>query len=101
MPQTSCVCSCANAWNGQLPRNTCAPCVRGSKPCTSVVTRGDVEAQTFHAFWLAGNRVVAGMHVNCWEEGIAPVQELIRARQPVDADRLADISVSIGALPTD
>jgi 3-phenylpropionate/trans-cinnamate dioxygenase ferredoxin reductase subunit len=30
----------------------------------AVVTRGDVEARTFHAFWLADDRVVAGMHVN-------------------------------------
>ncbi|RZQ64618.1 NAD(P)/FAD-dependent oxidoreductase [Amycolatopsis suaedae] len=49
-----------------------------------VVTRGDVEGQAFHAFWLAGDRVVAGMHVNRWDEGIAPVEELIRSGKPLD-----------------
>lgn len=63
----------------------------------TLVTRGDVEGQAFHAFWLAGNRVVAGMQVNLWDDGIAPVQELIRSRQQVDPDRLADISVPLAA----
>ncbi|MFC0429713.1 NAD(P)/FAD-dependent oxidoreductase [Kutzneria buriramensis] len=55
-----------------------------------VVTRGDVEGQAFHAFWLAGDQVVAGMHVNLWDDGIGPVQELIRSGKTVDAARLAD-----------
>jgi 3-phenylpropionate/trans-cinnamate dioxygenase ferredoxin reductase subunit len=50
-----------------------------------------------HAFWLADDRVVAGMQVNLWDDGIAPVEELIRSRQPVDADRLADTSVPLAA----
>jgi 3-phenylpropionate/trans-cinnamate dioxygenase ferredoxin reductase subunit len=62
-----------------------------------LVTRGDVPGQAFHAFWLADDRVVAGMHVNLWDDGIAPVEELIRSRQPVDADRLADASVPLAA----
>jgi 3-phenylpropionate/trans-cinnamate dioxygenase ferredoxin reductase subunit len=53
-----------------------------------VVTRGDGEA--FHAFWLAGDRVVAGMHVNQWDEGLDAVRELILSGQSVDLDRLAD-----------
>lgn len=57
--------------------------------------RGDVEAQAFHSFWLAGDRVMAGMHVNCWDEGIAPAQDLIRACRPVDARRLSDTSVPL------
>jgi 3-phenylpropionate/trans-cinnamate dioxygenase ferredoxin reductase subunit len=60
-----------------------------------VVTRGDVEGQAFYAFWLAGGEVVAGMHVNQWDDGIGPVQELIRSRRAVDADRLADTGVPI------
>jgi len=60
-----------------------------------VVTRGDVEGSAFYAFWLAGGEVVAGMHVNQWDDGIGPVQELIRSRRAVDADRLADPSVPI------
>jgi 3-phenylpropionate/trans-cinnamate dioxygenase ferredoxin reductase subunit len=55
-----------------------------------VVTRGDVDGQAFYAFWLAGAEVVAGMHVNQWDDGIGPVQELIRSRKTVDPDRLAD-----------
>lgn len=62
-----------------------------------LVTRGDVEGKTFHAFWLANDRVVAGMQVNLWDDGIAPVQDLIRSRQPVDPDRLADTSVPLTA----
>ncbi|GAA2860614.1 FAD-dependent oxidoreductase [Streptosporangium fragile] len=64
----------------------------------SVVVRGELPAHDFHAFWLAGGRVVAGMHVNRWDEGIAPVQELIRAGVPVDPDRLADPSAPLADL---
>jgi 3-phenylpropionate/trans-cinnamate dioxygenase ferredoxin reductase subunit len=64
----------------------------------SVVVRGDLEARAFHAFWLSGGRVVAGMHVNQWDEGIAPAQELIRAGVRVDPDRLADLSVPLADL---
>ncbi|SFW83904.1 NAD(P)/FAD-dependent oxidoreductase [Amycolatopsis australiensis] len=53
-----------------------------------VVTRGGDEA--FHAFWLAGDRVVAGLHVNQWDEGLDAVRELIRSGRPVDAAALAD-----------
>ncbi|WP_205661165.1 NAD(P)/FAD-dependent oxidoreductase [Amycolatopsis vastitatis] len=53
-----------------------------------VVTRGDGEA--FHAFWLAGDRVVAGMHVNQWDEGLDAVRDLILSGRTVDPDRLAD-----------
>ncbi|HET6733475.1 NAD(P)/FAD-dependent oxidoreductase [Mycobacterium sp.] len=67
----------------------------------TVVTRGDIDARAFHAFWLAGERVVAGMHVNQWDEGIAPVQNLIRAGQPVDVGRLTDPSVPLATLVGD
>jgi 3-phenylpropionate/trans-cinnamate dioxygenase ferredoxin reductase subunit len=30
----------------------------------ALVTRGNLEARAFYAFWLTGDRVVAGMHVN-------------------------------------
>lgn len=53
-----------------------------------VVRRGDAEA--FHAFWLAGGRVVAGLHVNKWDEGLDAVRELILSGRTVDPDRLAD-----------
>jgi 3-phenylpropionate/trans-cinnamate dioxygenase ferredoxin reductase subunit len=53
-----------------------------------VVTRGGEEA--FHAFWLAGGRVVAGLHVNQWDEGLDAVRELIRSGRTVDPAALAD-----------
>lgn len=61
----------------------------------TLVTRGDPAEGAFHAFWLAGERVVAGMHVNRWDEGIAAVQNMIRGRIAVDPVRLADTSVPL------
>jgi 3-phenylpropionate/trans-cinnamate dioxygenase ferredoxin reductase component len=58
-----------------------------------VVKRGDDEA--FHAFWLAGGRVVAGLHVNRWDEGLDAVRELIRGGRTVDPDALADPARSL------
>ena len=66
----------------------------GSDGYEQIVTRGDVDGRAFHTFWLSGHRVVAAMHVNRPDDGIAPAQELIR-RQPVDPDRLADTSVPL------
>jgi 3-phenylpropionate/trans-cinnamate dioxygenase ferredoxin reductase subunit len=60
-----------------------------------VITRGDVPAKAFYAFWLADGRVVAGMHVNLWDDGIAPVQELIRSGGQADRDRLTDPSAPL------
>ncbi len=60
-----------------------------------VVTRGDVPGRAFHAFWLSDGRVVAGMHVNMWDEGIGAVGDLVRGGHPVDPDRLADPSVPL------
>ncbi|MBU8826237.1 NAD(P)/FAD-dependent oxidoreductase [Mycolicibacterium goodii] len=55
-----------------------------------VVFRGDVPGREFVAFWLDGdNRVLAGMNVNVWDV-LDDVKALIRAREPVDPDRLAD-----------
>jgi 3-phenylpropionate/trans-cinnamate dioxygenase ferredoxin reductase component len=61
----------------------------------ALITRGDLGARAFHAFWLADDRVVAGMHVNQWDEGIAPVQDLIRSGLPVDRHRLGDPAVPL------
>jgi 3-phenylpropionate/trans-cinnamate dioxygenase ferredoxin reductase subunit len=63
----------------------------------TLVTRGNLDGLAFHAFWLADNRVVAGMHVNLWDDGIAPVQQLIRSRQPVNPNRLADTATPLTA----
>ena len=63
-----------------------------------VVTRGDVAGKAFHAFWLQAGRVVAGMHVNCWDDGIDAAKSLIQSRAIVDRDRLADPSTPLEQL---
>jgi 3-phenylpropionate/trans-cinnamate dioxygenase ferredoxin reductase component len=62
-----------------------------------VVLRGDPAAREFIAFWLTGDRVVAGMNVNVWEVTDA-IQHLIRERVPVDDRALADPGVPLEAL---
>ncbi|SDM28504.1 3-phenylpropionate/trans-cinnamate dioxygenase ferredoxin reductase subunit [Allokutzneria albata] len=49
-----------------------------------VVTRGDVAGRAFRAFWIADGRVVAGMHVNLWDEGLGRARELIHGGLPLD-----------------
>ena len=60
-------------------------------PSTSrVVFRGDVAGREFTTFWLDGdNRVLAGMNVNIWE-GLDDIKSLVRSREAVDPDRLAE-----------
>ena len=60
-----------------------------------VVFRGDPASRELIAFWLAGDRVVAGMNVNVWD-----VAETIGALigHPADARRLADPDVPLGEL---
>jgi NADPH-dependent 2,4-dienoyl-CoA reductase/sulfur reductase-like enzyme len=62
-----------------------------------VVIRGDVATREFVAFWLADDRVVAGMNVNVWDVNDS-IRDLIRAREPVDRARLADPDVAIAHL---
>jgi 3-phenylpropionate/trans-cinnamate dioxygenase ferredoxin reductase subunit len=59
-----------------------------------VVFRGDPAGREFIAFWLAGDRVVAGMNVNVWDV-TDTIQDLIRARVAVDDRRLADPGVPL------
>jgi 3-phenylpropionate/trans-cinnamate dioxygenase ferredoxin reductase component len=59
-----------------------------------VVLRGDPASREFIAFWLVGDRVVAGMNVNVWDV-TEHIQQLIRARAPVDDRRLADPEVPL------
>jgi 3-phenylpropionate/trans-cinnamate dioxygenase ferredoxin reductase subunit len=59
-----------------------------------VVFRGDPASREFIAFWLTGDRVVAGMNVNVWDV-TDDIQRLIRARVAVDDARLADPDVSL------
>jgi 3-phenylpropionate/trans-cinnamate dioxygenase ferredoxin reductase subunit len=62
-----------------------------------VVFRGDPATREFIAFWLAGDRVVAGMNVNVWDV-TDHIQRLIRARVAVDDRRLADPDVPLETL---
>jgi 3-phenylpropionate/trans-cinnamate dioxygenase ferredoxin reductase subunit len=65
-----------------------------------VVFRGDPalvdgKVPEYMVFWLDGqSRVVAGMNVNIWDVS-DQIQQLIRAKRPVDPDRLADPSVPL------
>jgi 3-phenylpropionate/trans-cinnamate dioxygenase ferredoxin reductase subunit len=62
-----------------------------------VVFRGDPATREFIAFWVVGDRVVAGMNVNVWDV-TEPIQHLIRERVRVDDSRLADPDVSLEEL---
>jgi 3-phenylpropionate/trans-cinnamate dioxygenase ferredoxin reductase subunit len=59
-----------------------------------VVFRGDVAAREFIAFWLAGDRVLAGMNVNVWDVADS-IDALIRPGRSVDDDRLTDPAVGL------
>jgi 3-phenylpropionate/trans-cinnamate dioxygenase ferredoxin reductase subunit len=62
-----------------------------------VVLRGDIPAREFVAFWLAGDRVVAGMNVNTWDV-TDPIKRLITTRAAVDDRRLADPDLPLAEL---
>jgi 3-phenylpropionate/trans-cinnamate dioxygenase ferredoxin reductase component len=54
-----------------------------------VAFRGAPEDGEFIAFWLRDERVVAGMNFNVWDVN-EKIRELLRSRQAVDRQRLAD-----------
>jgi 3-phenylpropionate/trans-cinnamate dioxygenase ferredoxin reductase subunit len=60
----------------------------------AVVYRGDRAKREVIAFWMNGDRVVAGMNVNVWDVN-EDVQKLIRSERPVDPARLADPSIPL------
>jgi 3-phenylpropionate/trans-cinnamate dioxygenase ferredoxin reductase component len=62
-----------------------------------VVFRGDPATREFIAFWLTGDRLVAGMNANVWDV-TDPIQRLIRERIPVDDRHLADPDVALSDL---
>jgi 3-phenylpropionate/trans-cinnamate dioxygenase ferredoxin reductase component len=62
-----------------------------------VVFRGDPASREFVAFWLADDRVVAGMNVNVWDVNEF-AQALIRSRAPIDRKRLTDPDVPLEEL---
>jgi 3-phenylpropionate/trans-cinnamate dioxygenase ferredoxin reductase subunit len=59
-----------------------------------VVFRGDPATREFIAFWVDGDRVVAGMNVGVWDV-TEPIQRLIRQRVAVDDRRLAAADVPL------
>jgi 3-phenylpropionate/trans-cinnamate dioxygenase ferredoxin reductase component len=62
-----------------------------------VVIRGDATSREFIAFYMVGDRVVAGLNVNVWDV-TDPIQGLIRERVPVDDRRLADTDIPLAEL---
>jgi 3-phenylpropionate/trans-cinnamate dioxygenase ferredoxin reductase subunit len=62
-----------------------------------VVFRGDPAGREFVAFWIAGERVVAGMNVNVWDV-TDPIKRLITTRATVDDRRLSDPGVPLAEL---
>jgi 3-phenylpropionate/trans-cinnamate dioxygenase ferredoxin reductase subunit len=64
-----------------------------------VIFRGDPAGREFLAFWLAGDRLVAGMNVNVWDV-TDTIQQLIREGAPVDDRRLADPEIPLGEILT-
>ena len=59
-----------------------------------LVLRGDMGSREFIAFWLRGDRLVAGMNVNVWDVSDA-IQELVHSGATVDRARLADPDVPV------
>jgi 3-phenylpropionate/trans-cinnamate dioxygenase ferredoxin reductase subunit len=62
-----------------------------------VVFRGEPAAREFIAFWVADDRVVAGMNVNVWDVTDG-VRQLISERVAVDDARLADPDLPLDQL---
>jgi 3-phenylpropionate/trans-cinnamate dioxygenase ferredoxin reductase component len=62
-----------------------------------VVFRGDPATREFIAFWVADDRVLAGMNMNVWDV-TDPIKRLIGDRVTVDDRRLGDLDVPLEAL---
>jgi 3-phenylpropionate/trans-cinnamate dioxygenase ferredoxin reductase subunit len=62
-----------------------------------VLFRGDPASREFVAFWLSGDRIVAGMNVNVWDV-VDPIQRLIRDAVTVDDGQLVDPRVPLEQL---
>jgi 3-phenylpropionate/trans-cinnamate dioxygenase ferredoxin reductase component len=59
-----------------------------------LVIRGDMGSGEFIAFWLRGDKLIAGMNVNVWDVS-DPIQALIASGATVDRARLADPDVPV------
>jgi 3-phenylpropionate/trans-cinnamate dioxygenase ferredoxin reductase component len=62
-----------------------------------LVVRGDIDAHEFIAFWLAGDRLVAGMNVNVWDVSDS-IQTLISKGSHVDDAQLSHVEISLESL---
>jgi 3-phenylpropionate/trans-cinnamate dioxygenase ferredoxin reductase subunit len=62
-----------------------------------VVLQGDVGELEFLAFWVADERVIAGMNVNVWDVN-PDIERLILSGRKVDRDRLVDADVAVDSL---
>ncbi len=62
-----------------------------------VVHRGDVSTNSFSAWWLKDNHVVAGFAMNRPDEEREIAPKWIEAKQAVSAEKLADTSQAIAA----
>ena len=62
-----------------------------------VVVRGDLAARELVAFWLDGDRVLAGMNVNVWDVA-GQIEALVLSGRDVDVARLADPDVPLDTL---
>jgi 3-phenylpropionate/trans-cinnamate dioxygenase ferredoxin reductase subunit len=59
-----------------------------------VVFRGELSERRFIAFWMAGNRVLAGMSVNVWDV-IAPIRSLITSGADINDVLLSNPDVPL------
>ncbi|WP_432097410.1 NAD(P)/FAD-dependent oxidoreductase [Streptomyces sp. bgisy100] len=59
-----------------------------------VVFRGRTDTREFVAFWLAENRVLAGMNVNVWDV-TDPIRDLVNSGRTVDPNELADAELPL------
>lgn len=62
-----------------------------------VVFRGDVAQRQFIAFWMSGNRVLAGMNVNVWDV-IDSIRALVLSGADIDDAVLSDPSIPLDSL---
>ncbi|MEV7141650.1 NAD(P)/FAD-dependent oxidoreductase [Streptomyces tauricus] len=62
-----------------------------------VVFRGSLGERRFIAFWMSGNRVLAGMSVNVWDV-IDPIRSLIESEAGTDDAALSDPGVPLASL---
>ena len=62
-----------------------------------ILYRGSIEEREFIAFWMNGDRVVAGMNVNVWDVSDT-ISDLIRSRSEVETEKLTDTDVDLASL---